>query len=352
MCSGAHRIPYSLSPAPSLCSLSSVASFPSTQEKGTNYPAAPPAAWSAAGGASAYPTAPGGYPPPPAGYPPQQQQGGYPPQGYPPQQQQGGYAAGAPPPGYPTTGGAPQHGGYPPQQQQQGYAGAPAPVYVNQQSAPPQKDNSMLQGCCLGLAAWYVGAYRLFFLVCRWEVIDVVGAVVVTRRGGEWAWREDGCLRSGTIFWLPLFCMVRGCRMWEHVWCRWGVLVFVCTGLLTVYCDDRLFLLVCWCFAMAGLLAPLSHPQLLPRRPLLKYPLCRVPCGGTGHPTKRGWAPDGATSGAWPPRRDGHIECGGSSDWSRVACAGADNAGVGGRGKRGRAGGRGPPARVSASPLV
>lgn len=326
-------------------------SFPSTQEKGTNYPAAPPAAWSAAGGASAYPTAPGGYPPPPAGYPPQQQQGGYPPQGYPPQQQQGGYAAGAPPPGYPTTGGAPQHGGYPPQQQQQGYAGAPAPVYVNQQSAPPQKDNSMLQGCCLGLAAWYVGAYRLF-LVCRWEVIDVVGAVVVTRRGGEWAWREDGCLRSGTIFWLPLFCMVRGCRMWEHVWCRWGVLVFVCTGLLTVYCDDRLFLLVCWCFAMAGLLAPSSHPQLLPRRPLLKYRLCRVPCGGTGHPTKRGWAPDGATSGAWPPRRAGHIECGGSSDWSRVACAGADKAGVGGRGKRGRAGGRGPPARVSASPLV
>lgn len=151
-------------PAPSLSVPPlSVVALPPTQEKGTNYPAAPPAAWSAAGGAGAQPTAPGGYPPPPAGYPPQQ--GGYPPQGYPPQHQQGGY--GAPPPGYPTTGGAaPQHGGYPPQQPQQGYAGAPAPVYVNQQApAPPQKDNSMLQGCCLGLAAWYVGGISYCFIV-------------------------------------------------------------------------------------------------------------------------------------------------------------------------------------------
>lgn len=152
-------------PAPYFLFLLPVAIFSPMQEKGTNYPAAPPAAWSAAGGASAHPSAPGGYPPPPAGYPPQQ--GGYPPQGYPPQQQHGGYAAGAPPPGYPTTGGAPQHGSYPQLQPQQGYAGAPPPVYVNQQSAPPQKDNSMLQGCCLGLAAWYVGE-NFFFSGGSW----------------------------------------------------------------------------------------------------------------------------------------------------------------------------------------
>lgn len=193
----------------------SVAALPPTQEKGTNYPAAPPAAWSAAGGAGAQPTAPGGYPPPPAGYPPQQ--GGYPPQGYPPQQQQGGY--GAPPPGYPPAGSAPpQQGGYPPQQQQQGYAGAPAPVYVNQQAPPPppQKDNSMLQGCCLGLAAWCVGGIHVRFYCVNGEESGVEGAVLANGVCVEG--RELGDVRlkllANRLYLFYIACAFPCCCVW------------------------------------------------------------------------------------------------------------------------------------------